>query len=67
MEIDLEKILNFICQSSATLEEIEAAKKYLMQLEKDSIKLSYLEAYGVDNWLGYDIAMGEYYNNNEEE
>lgn len=29
-------------------------------LMEDSIKLSYLESWGVDNWSGYEEAMDEY-------
>ena len=45
---------------------MEEIKDYLEQLEDDANKLSYLEAYGVDNWFGYDEAMHEYYNSKEE-
>lgn len=29
----------------------------------DSVKLRVLEAYGVDNWEGYEAAMAEYWEN----
>ena len=38
----------------------------LEQLEESNDKLNCLYAYGVDNWFGYDEAMHEYYNNEEE-
>ena len=65
--INIDMIMEFIIKGNATLEEIEEIEKYLKQLEKDSIKLSYLEAYGVDNTLAYDEAMHAYYNSIDEE
>ena len=67
IEMSKEKILNFISHSNITLEEIEAAAAYLDELEKDSIKLSYLKAYGIDNTIAYEEAMYAYYNNIDEE
>lgn len=32
----------------------------LESLERDSLKLSMLEAHGVDNWCGYDDAMYDF-------
>lgn len=69
MEITIttEEIIEYLKTSNIGAEELTAAIEYLKILERDSIKLSYLEAYGVDNWNGYDIAMHEYYNSEEEE
>ena len=36
------------------------SKEELAGLIRDSIKLSYLEAGGVDNWTWYDQAMSDY-------
>ena len=36
------------------------SKEELADLIRDSIKLSYLEAGGVDNWTWYDEALTEY-------
>ena len=66
MEMTIEKIINYIKTSNISDEEFTTTTKYLKALEEDSIKLSYLEAYGVDNWGGYDIAMHEYYKGEEE-
>lgn len=33
----------------------------LAELIRDSIKLSYLEAGGVDNWCNYDISLEDYH------
>lgn len=40
---------------------IEISVKEYEELLDDSIKLEYLESYGVDNWQGYDEAMREFY------
>lgn len=42
-------------------EMVTIPKKEYDQLLKESLKLSMLEGYGVDNWQGYDDAMSEYY------
>ena len=36
------------------------SKEELADLIRDSIKLSYLEAGGVDNWTWYDESLTEY-------
>lgn len=36
------------------------SKEELADLIRDSIKLSYLEAGGVDNWTWYDEALSDY-------
>lgn len=51
---------------SKTSETIVVSKSRFEDLLKSESKLSYLEAYGVDNWEGYDIAMSEYYENEED-
>lgn len=62
----IEKIIGLLLTTNITVEEMEEIKDYLEQLEDDVNKLSYLEAYGVDNWPGYDIAMEEFYSDEEE-
>ena len=62
----IEKIIGLLLVTNITIEEMEEIKDYLEQLEDDANKLSCLEACGVDNWLGYDEAMHEYYNSKEE-
>ena len=62
----IEKIIGLFLITNIRVEEMEEIKDYLAQLEDDANKLSYLEAYGVDNWFGYDEAMHEYYNSKEE-
>ena len=62
----IEKIIGLLLTTNITVEEMEEIKNYLEQLEDDANKFSYLEVYGVDNWFGYDEAMHEYYNNEEE-
>ena len=66
MEMNNDKIINFYIKNNATIEEVIELRRYLDELEDAANKLSYLEAYGVDNWFGYDEAMHEYYNNEEE-
>ena len=62
----IEKIIGYLLKTNITIEEMEEIKNYLEELEKDSDKLSCLEAYGVDNWFGYDEAMHEFYSHEEE-
>lgn len=62
----IEKIIGLLLVTNITVEEMEEIKDYLEQLEDDANKLSCLEAYGVDNWFGYDEAIYEYYNSKEE-
>lgn len=62
----IEKIIGLLLTTNITVEEIEEIKDYLEQLEDDANKLSYLKAYGVDNWCGYEEAIHEYYNSKEE-
>lgn len=62
----IEKIIDLLLTTNITVEEMEEIKNYLEQLEDDANKLSYLKAYGVDNWFGYEEAMHEYYKNEEE-
>lgn len=63
-EITIDYIIDLLREAGyfARFEEI---KEYLKQLEKDSIKLSYLEAYGIDNTIAYEQAMEAYYNEME--
>ena len=62
----IEKIIGLLLTTNITVEEMEEIKDYLEQLEENNDKLNCLYAYGVDNWFGYDEAMHEYYNNEEE-
>ena len=62
----IEKIIGLLLVTNITVEEMEEIKDYLEQLEDNANKFSYLETYGVDNWFGYDEAMHEYYNSEEE-
>lgn len=62
----IEKIIGLLLATNITVEEMEEIKDYLEQLEDDANKFSCFEAYGVDNWFGYDEAMHEYYNSKEE-
>lgn len=66
MKINNDKIINFYIKNNATIEEVIELRKYLDELQDAANKLSYLEAYGVDNWDGYSYAMYEYYNSEEE-
>lgn len=36
------------------------------QLVEDSLRLEYLERWGVDNWCGYSDAIGDMYDEYEE-
>ncbi len=40
--------------------EIDRLKKRVDTLYREANKLDYLEAYGVDNWEGYEEAMASY-------
>lgn len=62
----VEKIIGYLLTTNITVGELEKIKDYLEQLEDDADKLNILEAYGVDNWPGYDIAMEEFYSDEEE-
>ena len=62
----IEKIIGLLLTTNITVKEMEEIKDYLEQLENNANKFSYLETYGVDNWFGYDEAMHEYYNSEEE-
>lgn len=62
----IEKIIGLLLTTDITVEEMKEIKDYLEQLEDDANKLSYLEAYGVDNWDGYSYAMHDYCKNEEE-
>ena len=63
----IEKIIGLLLTTNITVKEMEEIKDYLEQLEDNANKFFYLETYGVDNWFGYDEAMHEYYNSEEEE
>ena len=61
-----DKIIEILLKTNITIKEMEEITSFLEALEYDAAKLSYLEAYGVDKWSGYDLAMHEFYNNEEE-
>ena len=42
-------------------EMILISKAEYESLQEDSLRLSYLEGYGVDNWCGYGDAMDDFY------
>jgi len=65
--MDNDKIVEFYIKHNATLEEIDEVRKYLDNMEKAEIELSYLEAFGVDNWYGYSEAIQAYYEDCEED
>lgn len=52
MELEKEKIV-----LNAKIENLD---KLVDRLQVDSDKLNYLKQWGVDNWEGYDLAMGAY-------
>ena len=62
----IEKIINLLLTTNITIEKIEEITSFLEALEHDDARLSYLEAYGVDNWEGYSEAMYEFYNGEED-
>lgn len=63
--MDNDKIVEFYIKHNATLEEIDEVRKYLDNMEKAEIELSYLEAFGVDNWYGYSEAIQACYEDEE--
>lgn len=42
-------------------------RQKISELEEIEEKYNLLEAYGVDNWYGYEMTMSDYYNNHEDE
>lgn len=63
----IDTIMEFIIRGNASLEDIEEIEKYLKKIEQDSIKLSYLYAYGIDNTMAYEEGMHAYYNEEEDD
>lgn len=57
MQTKMDKIMQYVIKSNATLEEVIDIRCFLDELYRDIVKLSYLEQYGVDNWIGYIDAM----------
>lgn len=57
MQTKMDKIMQYVIKSNATLEEVIDIRCFLDKLYRDIVKLSYLEQYGVDNWIGYIDAM----------
>lgn len=49
------------------VETVSVSKERYYQLLEDSAILCHLRNYGVDNWDGYEFAMQDYYNEEEEE
>jgi hypothetical protein len=65
--MDSDKIVTFYIEHNATLEEVIELRRYLDELEYSADKLDCLYAYGVDNWPGYEEAIKEFYDNEDEE
>ena len=65
--MDSDKIVTFYIEHNATLEEVIELRRYLDELEHSADKLDCLYAYGVDNWPGYEEAIKEFYDNEDEE
>lgn len=63
----LNGILDNYSPSKTATETVVVLKSRLEELLRSEAKLSYLEAYGVDNWEGYDMAMSDFYKEEEEE
>ena len=42
-------------------ETVTISKLRLQDLEHSELKLSCLETHGVDNWVGYEDAMSDYF------
>ena len=62
-----DKIVQFYIEHNATLEEVIELRRYLDELEHSADKLNCLYAYGVDNWFGYEEAIQEFYEKEDEE
>lgn len=62
-----EKIIKLLEQTSASILDKREILNYIQKLEDDSLKLSALQANGVDNWIWYGDAMDDYYRWKEEE
>lgn len=60
MAVSIDEIMNFIEQSNASNIDKKEIRKYLEELEDDSLFLGALETNGVDNWDFYDEAFKDY-------
>lgn len=63
----INKIMNFIEQSNASVIDKQEILNYLKELEDDSLMYRALEMNGVDNWTWWDEAVEDYNKMKEEE
>ena len=63
----INKIMNFIEQSNASVIDKQEILNYLKELEDDSLMYHALEMNGVDNWTWWDEAVEDYNKMKEEE
>ena len=63
----INKIMNFIEQSNASVIDKQEILNYLKELEDDSLMYHALEINGVDNWTWWDEAVEDYNKMKEEE
>ena len=63
----INKIMNFIEQSNASVIDKQEILNYLKELEDDSLMYHALEMNGVDNWAWWDEAVEDYNKMKEEE
>lgn len=63
----INKIMNFIEQSNASVIDKQEILNYLKELENDSLMYHALEMNGVDNWTWWDEAVEDYNKMKEEE
>lgn len=63
----INKIMNFIEQSNASVIDKQEILNYLKELEDDSLIYHALEMNGVDNWTWWDEAVEDYNKMKEEE
>ena len=63
----INKIMNFIEQSNASVIDKQEILNYLKELEDDSLMYHALEMNGVDNWIWWDEAVEDYNKMKEEE
>ena len=63
----INKIMNFIEQSNASVIDKQEILNYLKELEDDSLMYHALAMNGVDNWTWWDEAVEDYNKMKEEE
>ena len=63
----INKIMNFIEQSNASVIDKQEILNYLKELEDDSSMYHALKMNGVDNWTWWDEAVEDYNKMKEEE